>query len=220
MAEVKEMESPRPPGPLPGGEKSIAGKWFVLAVLLFAATMTVVRVAQARPHRELRDAAHGIQLAVERYAVDTNGSYPQDIQQLVTRGFIAKWPDNPYGPGSMQPLKLGDPAVPGGFVYVPHGVVIAMGTGASVDDRTVQPMEYDSYLLVFYGPRKSKERAEAAADAAKKFRGYDDSNVIRYQSGAKAPPDAFSPLATEGIDWERVEIMMTAGEDYVPDLRP
>ena len=88
-------------------------------------------------HNERLDAAglqsrqniHAIQLAVERYAVDSGGEYPRNPEELIKRGYLRDFPLNAYSgllrqaPGlksqrSMRPLRPGE-YCPGDFLYLP-----------------------------------------------------------------------------------------------------
>jgi hypothetical protein len=119
---------------------------------------------------------HVIQLALERFAVDYDGFYPQDFALLASEGYMPKNPGNPYAspPGGdenrMQPIALGKPGQPGDFVYV-----------TKVQDVGGQ-QKVVGYELYLYGLRQEARPSQVAVTAV----GVDASRVIDKLSGGKA----------------------------------
>lgn len=108
------------------------GRWEHYILLLARPSLSpenvfvVARGANLAPpdlKQDVRDAAHAVQLAVERYGVDNDGIYPPDLQTLVDEGYVY-WPLNPYfGAVPDAPVRVPfcSPGefVPGGIVYQP-----------------------------------------------------------------------------------------------------
>ena len=145
-------------------------------------------VARARPYRELRANVHKLQRDIESYAVQIEGSYPPDLGRFLQLKHMYL-PPNPFGHGSSQLLKPTDPWQPGGIVYVPFGPIVAVGdSDASLSP--IIPTDTDQYVLLAYSPRKHPRPP-----------GYEFSNEPAYNR------------KLDGIDWDHVEVMLTAGED-------
>lgn len=91
--------------------------------------------------------AHAIQLAVERYATDFDGTYPLSLNQIIGTGYLPEMPRNYFAgvlkrwptletPRPMRPLMLGE-YCPGDVLYLPHyynskdvdsyTIIVAMG---------------------------------------------------------------------------------------------
>jgi len=156
----------------------------------------------------LRDNAGQIQLALERYALDHDGSYPQKMQALIDEKYLVQWPKNPYAHSDepMLPIPAGSPASHGDFVYLGFGPVIFLSPvedvppgaqGASAETGTdaeataesragldTPPTEVDQYFLIFYGPGPGGEITQFAENRQSVF---------------------------GEIDWDEVALMLTAG---------
>lgn len=110
--------------------------------------------------------AHAIQLAVERYATDFNGTYPLSLNQIIGTGYLPEMPRNYFAgvlkrwptlesPRPMRPLMLGE-YCPGDVLYLPqyddpkevfsYTIVVAMGranpalAGKPLNIDTTQPV--------------------------------------------------------------------------------
>jgi hypothetical protein len=180
--------------------------WMLAALLVIVGVAWQVQVyARQQQHKQLRDGLGELQRQIEAYAVDTEGSYPPDLARFIELHKIAL-PQNPYGAGPIKLLKPGDPWEPGGIVYVPFGPIIAVGSNAP--PNPIIPTDTDDYILVAYSPRSNKRRAAAMEEAR-----------VEYQKAMKdmdSHETTSYPLYAEGIDWEHVDVMLTAGEDYDP----
>ncbi len=102
-------------------------------VLLFVAPALIampnyIRVKNLAMEAEVKSNFHNIQLSVERYAVDHDGEYPSDINELITLGYIGEFPRNPLSPRNesgmtsrkyMRPVADGNYSA-GDFVYLPR----------------------------------------------------------------------------------------------------
>ena len=103
---------------------------------------------------------HSIQLALESYAVDHGGLYPQDVATLAPH-YIGTLPVNPFPEGDlavwkwwlvkseftqhpvyMRDIPFGDPLFEGNFTYLPWGI--------TAGDEAV------GYYLIAYGSRKNQ----------------------------------------------------------------
>src|SRR5688572_30675725 len=72
---------------------------FVVATVLIAQLLygLVREVSYKRKCAEVKQNLHAIQLAVERYSVDhPESSYPRDIREVKTRGYLPEFPTNPF----------------------------------------------------------------------------------------------------------------------------
>jgi len=66
---------------------------------------------------------HAIQLAVERYAVDSpHADYPYDVCDVIRAGYIDAFPINPFSGEPMQPYPPGSEPPLGDFIYEPKGI--------------------------------------------------------------------------------------------------
>jgi hypothetical protein len=173
----------------------------VLVALIVGATLLYLRLSEQRRHEMLRQAAGQIQLAVERYAVEHEGSYPRNIEELLEKDYLSDWPTNPYGKGNMRPLGVSEPWEPGGFVYVGWGPIVAMSKGFDPAEKPILPTEVDQYMLLFYSPHETGKKWPQ-----------------RTGSVAKKPEDPvyISEMAPT-VDWEHVRIALTAGEGLLGD---
>lgn len=171
-----------------------------------------------RSRQELQRSAQAIQLAVERFAVDNNGNYPTVIDALIIRGYMLDWPPNPFGPGKMHPIAADAAPVPGRFVYVTSGPIVAYGGGLSQQEAVAQgkiiPSEADQYALVFYGPRHSRRYHGAAASRETPER---KASASRDRNEQLDYWDLINSQAR--IDWSMVALVLTAGEIYVSDAK-
>ncbi|MCD6216977.1 hypothetical protein J7L05_03835 [bacterium] len=79
---------------------------------------------------EVKSNTHSIQIAIERYAVDYAGQYPDDAEQLITKGYMSAFPINPYTDAPM--VECGFPGTPGNFMYIPI-----------FDDENVKVIKYE-----------------------------------------------------------------------------
>lgn len=84
--------------------------------------VAIPRVAWHKKAEISKRNLHTIQLAVERYAVDFEGDYPYDINELVKAGYIDEFPVNPFSGMPMQACPPGSEPPPGDFIYEPKGV--------------------------------------------------------------------------------------------------
>jgi len=67
---------------------------------------------------EVKSNLHSIHTAIERYAVDNNGKYPETSKELIELRYLSKFPLNPYTNEQMKDVAFGERA-PGEFTYVP-----------------------------------------------------------------------------------------------------
>jgi hypothetical protein len=184
----------------------------VLAGLLIGAVIAVAAVTgywytTVRAQQELQRSAQAIQLAVERYAVDNNGSYPKVIDALIIRGYMLDWPPNPFGPGRMQPLAPDAKPLAGGFVYIAIGPEIAeaeamLSTRQEREGLTLtRATEFDYYELVFYGRSRSRRNVN---------------HERRYRElleNTRFDRSAALTQARQQIQWDQVPLVLNAGVD-------
>jgi hypothetical protein len=110
---------------------------------------------------EVKQNLHAIQLALERYAVDHDGMYPQDLAALAVFNIMRELPGNPlqvlsrdaksggkYSDGTfrqpepMRDIRFGEEQFAGNCTYLPWGLT-GPGTAAG-------------YYLLAYGSSKTK----------------------------------------------------------------
>jgi hypothetical protein len=167
--------------------------WLAAVVVLIAIGTAAAWQCRYHQQQELMLNAAQIQIVVERYAVDNGGSLPTDIGQVISKGYVKDWPDNPFGQGSMQPIAPDAKAAAGSFVYVALGPVIAQTNGRPLSPAEVEasqgiPTEVDGYLLIFYGPGHYRYPVPKSIGSL-----YFDS--VRYS-----------------VDWDRVALVLFPGE--------
>lgn len=123
--------------------------------LLFALLPVIAGVAlvtYGNAHRDRGEAAeckqnlHAIQLALERYAVDSGGGfYPPTLSVLRDEAYLPVLPRNPYGKGPPMPEVPPGEHAPGGVTYILH---YGPGDGAAAD----------GYALLVYGREPARQR--------------------------------------------------------------
>jgi hypothetical protein len=182
----------------------------VVVILITANTVALVaplaeqRIAEARS-RLLAETVQDIQLAIERYAMDTDGVYPASVQQLITAGYIQSWPKNPIAKGYLNPQEPGEPWRPGGFIYIPSESIVPSGHEACATGP--RPME--NYLLVVYSarPHGNFARAIRQHQLGQPDSGHIDwrmlDDVCRRSAGLRSQ-----------IDWRHVDLLLSSGADY------
>jgi hypothetical protein len=75
---------------------------------------------KARLGAEARQNLHLLQLALERFSVDSPGaSYPESTSLLIQQGYLSELPNNPFTGAPMQEYHPGEIPPPGDFVYAP-----------------------------------------------------------------------------------------------------
>jgi hypothetical protein len=102
----------------------------VLAVVAFVVSLACLdwipkyqyqnKVAEAKLN------LHAVQLALERFAVEQpDSTYPADIRELISTGFLTEFPPNPFTGQPMQPISIVDGNYDGhGLLNIPgaqHG---------------------------------------------------------------------------------------------------
>jgi hypothetical protein len=99
------------------------GPLFVITVLLLLDLLLyqgcLLPLREARLRSEAKANLHTLQLAVERFAVDTEGNYPQSTALLLQKGYLVGLPTNPFSGRPMEEYRLGEIPPPGDFVYAP-----------------------------------------------------------------------------------------------------
>ena len=97
----------------------VLGAAFVVLSIVMAIVvpMVVVRVTETLTHdATVRDGVRTIQLGVEAYAAEHNGTYPAagEVNGVGLGGYLSTWPTNPY-----TDLPMADGAGAGNFRYTP-----------------------------------------------------------------------------------------------------
>ncbi|MCC7479326.1 hypothetical protein IT575_12840 [bacterium] len=172
--------------------------------------------------RLLREGLGQIQLALERYAVDSEGSYPPDLKVLLERGYLPSMPRNPYSGAKMQVLAVTDPPSPGNLVYVSCGPIIALGNESNLD-TDILPVEADQYLLAAYGPLSARQRAAFGAQLSAwqtRLGGARSSRYLAVLAGHPVHMPVRQTQSGEQLDyrdlvpaWGLFAVRLTAGED-------
>lgn len=84
--------------------------------------------------------AHTVQMALERWAVDHSGQYPKNTVEILSQGYMHKFPDNPYMKRAMLEVPL--PGIAGDYYYVPQ------------EDKESEKVT--GYWLILFGPTDDK----------------------------------------------------------------
>jgi hypothetical protein len=64
---------------------------------------------------EAKQNMHAVQLGLERMAVDNpDSNYPYDINEVIRRGYLAQFPENPFAHRPMQGVSIDEPPRGGG----------------------------------------------------------------------------------------------------------
>jgi hypothetical protein len=91
------------------------------------------------PEAEVKSNLHSIQIALERYASDHSGYYPQNTGELISGNYLPQYPNNPFTNQPMREIEFGAAPSDGEFTYLP------LSTDGIVD----------AYYLIAYGYKKS-----------------------------------------------------------------
>jgi hypothetical protein len=188
--------------------------------LAFVGYQAWVRYTE-RPYEELRAAMHNLQRDIERYAVDTEGSYPPNLARFVAQRHI-ELPDNPFGPGKMKILKQGEPWQPGGIVYAAWGPLVWTAKNSKGEEKVYQsrtdspnlppemliPTDYDEFILIAYSPRQHKRRSKAMAIVKTEY----EKAMRKFESGDL---EVQIPVYADGVDWNHVEVVLIDCQNYI-----
>ncbi|MBN2081809.1 hypothetical protein JW859_06310 [bacterium] len=137
--------------------------WFVYCCLVGAAIILILassipRVIYARDMTKCKQNLHAVQLALERFAVDSPGCvYPLRLEELSEQSYMPVMPTNPftgqpmrwevygsYDQAAQNPDRLNHGDF--GYVIVPSNYQ----RGSAVDLATVDPEDVQGYALVLY----------------------------------------------------------------------
>jgi hypothetical protein len=126
--------------------------WLLVIAAIAVGLHGYQNVQAAARARQFKDGLHAIQLALERYSVNL-GVTPEDVRQIIARGYLPSFPPNPYSGQPMQPREL--PAIPvtlGDFSYLPARVI---------EDHLDAPTSWSpsGYYLLGYGADTQHEDA-------------------------------------------------------------
>jgi hypothetical protein len=91
------------------------------------------------PEAEVKSNLHNIQIALERYAKDHGGIYPQSTGELISENYLPQYPHNPFTDQPMREIDFGTAPFDGEFTYLPF----------TTDGKV------DAYYLIAYGYKKS-----------------------------------------------------------------
>jgi len=95
---------------------------FIAIAILAAIALPNYRLAKEKAREaELKAYTHSLQIALERYAVDSSGLYPESMHKLIELDYITSYPSNPFSDTRvvMKEIDFGDPDYEGNFTYVP-----------------------------------------------------------------------------------------------------
>ena len=92
---------------------------FLLWLVLFN---WIPRARYANKAAQAKQNLHAIQLALERFAVDSEDSrYPSHPDELLQKGYLSEWPINPFTGQAMHPLQADLHAYDGqGWLNIPN----------------------------------------------------------------------------------------------------
>lgn len=116
-----------------------------LVLIVLAVNTYIVEPRRFREKAaESKQSLHAIQLALERFSVDSpRSAYPASIAELQQAGYMPRLPINPFTGAPMRAYGIGDDAPLGDFVYFPRyehggaepsGYTLAVGNAAHVRD--------------------------------------------------------------------------------------
>lgn len=69
--------------------------------------------------KEVEANIHAIQVTIEKYAVENNGDYPEDISDVIGDDLMVEFPNNPMTERNMEPVDFGSENHEGNFTYIP-----------------------------------------------------------------------------------------------------
>ncbi len=159
---------------------------FIAFIVVMIALPSWVHNPTMKADSEVKENIHTIMIALERYAVDSGGLYPERIESLVDDQYMAFFPGNPFiwqaneVPPVMSeivenrinpPMKIvpyGSPDFEGNFTYLP----------VIIDDEVV------GYYLIGYGYKKTTGDRLISPDV-------EDHVIIVVESTIRQPPESF-----------------------------
>jgi type II secretory pathway pseudopilin PulG len=123
---------------------------FQLLVLLplLIAVPNFIAIKEKSKEAETKQNLHSIQLAVERFAADSGGTYPTTIDELQAGNYLQQPPQNPFTLRPMRNISPGDEPFAGEFSYEP-----VMKDGKAV-----------GYALYAYGSDKAKNELSVVSN--------------------------------------------------------
>ena len=151
----------------------------VFAIVQYFYNASLPQRERPRPEAVLGEQLAALHHALEDYASERGGQYPQDIRAVLDNdAYFELPPQNPYsdGPLAMLPPDSSE-VVPGTFSYLPHVeetssglrvteyVLVGYGDKPSVSppalpDYAVLPVEAAKYVVVSYMSSSAAQTAE------------------------------------------------------------
>ena len=104
-------------------------------LITFILTGCPTTTGHDRREAEVGSYIQSLQVPLERWAMDNDDQYPEDINDLITSGILDEFPINALSDGNMEPIEFGAEPFEGNFTYVP----------VTVEDRIM------GYYLFGYG---------------------------------------------------------------------
>ena len=97
----------------------------MLVLQLFVGLLAVVtypnyvKAKERAKEAEVKANTHLIQIALERYAIDHNGMYPESTDDLFDLNYMSEPPRNPFTEGTSEFIEFGESGQGGNRTYVP-----------------------------------------------------------------------------------------------------
>jgi hypothetical protein len=138
-----------------------------------------IKLPDKSAEAEVEYYTHTIQIALEMYAQDYGGLYPDHIEAIIDGGYLAAFPENPFTNQPMKNVPYGSPDFEGNFTYLPVKLEIGIS----------------GYILLGYGYKTTI--GECLLDPEQS-----DHVIIILSSGSEyslGPDDISSPLLQDAI---------------------
>jgi type II secretory pathway pseudopilin PulG len=105
---------------------------------------------------EVKYYTHTIQIALEMYARDYGGLYPDRIEAIIDESYLATYPENPFTNQPMKNVPYGSPDFEGNFTYLPlkleNGIsgyiLLGYGYKTTVGECLLDPDQNDHVIIV------------------------------------------------------------------------
>jgi len=141
--------------------------FFVIVAILPNRDRTPVKADEA----QAKSNAHAIQTALDRYATDNGGLYPDKIETLLSDGYLNQFPLNPFTNQQMKDIPYGFSGYYGNFTYLPVTLgdkvlgyyIIVYGYKDTPGLSLVNPASEDHVIMVLTNPGGSERPSDVKA---------------------------------------------------------
>ena len=120
MSDLAIQEQPAPPL-----RRSPLAKWWLYAACCLLGYLLYLWVLTPLLHypivlkeRQTKQNLHLVENALAAYRLANAGRVPEDVNDLLTAGYLTQFPNNAFTGKPMHAIRFGDPDSPGNFIYI------------------------------------------------------------------------------------------------------